>query len=341
MTVYLSGDSNSVRRDGWVSLLAERLNGVTEFRNISIGGVPSQMSLFRALKESRFRKGDVFVWAYGINDALYLRKAKYKLEELIWTLRQIMRLCAEHEVAFAPMIFQLRRDSQVAGKSAYRKALHRLFDEYDLPFFDVDDAYLAQHSDARALPFEFYEDYLHYSHNQGVSEHLTSGALDLIGRARVPARVGQGLRPVRLLETFSGAEPGTLANSAVGSLTTWKPGSKGLEIALPGSGRIVGLFVATTLKGGAWTVSFRGHDDDISVACADRKFNRTMLKFISLEAMTGRSFRYRDGDALTISWQPRPREVLADWWFLKEMADENIQGQEARLVSVMVEDLTA
>ena len=110
---------------------------------------------------------------------------------------------------------------------------------------------------------------------------------------------------------------------------------------MPGSGRIVGLFVATTLRGGAWTTAFHGHRDTISVAFADRQFNRTMLKFISLEAVTGRSFQYRDGDVLTIDWTSDPGDMLADWWFLKDMAEENIQVQEARLVSVMVEDQTA
>lgn len=46
-----------------------------DVHNISIGGEPSHMSLLRAIKQSNLGPGDVFIWAYGINDALYIMKA--------------------------------------------------------------------------------------------------------------------------------------------------------------------------------------------------------------------------------------------------------------------------
>ncbi|MAN55995.1 MAG: SGNH/GDSL hydrolase family protein [Paracoccus sp. (in: a-proteobacteria)] len=338
MTIFVSGDSNSVRRDGWVAGLIAHPDTPAEVRNISIGGAPSHMSLLRAMRETGMGRGDVLIWAYGINDALYIRNAGYTVDEMIGVLRQIIAICADRGVVFAPMIFQPRRPSQIRRKSPYRAALHDLFGASGIPYFDVDEAYLAVHPDSATLPVEFYQDYLHYANDPAVFGHIVAGALDLIRRGRVPHHPGADLPSIRLVTDFPGAGRGVLENSAVGRVTTWDPGPDGVQVRLPGPGRIVGLFVTTTRQGGVWNLTFQGASDQVSVAFADRDFNRTMLKFISPEAVTGRSFAHDGPEILRIGWSDEPGRVLADFWFLSEPDPQDRSGREARLVAVMTEN---
>lgn len=335
MTIYVSGDSNSVRRNGWVQALADDMRVTADVRNISIGGAPSHMSLLRAIKQSDLGPGDVFIWAYGINDALYVMKAGYTCDELIWCIRHIIRICAEAGAAFAPMIFQPRHHSQLPRKSEYRTKLHSLFVELGIPYFDIDESYLTTHPRATVLPLRFYEDYLHYAQTPEVTEALVDGAVCLITQARVPSLGSVTLRPVRLIEDFRPVERGLLENSAVGQVTTWQPGTDGLRIALPGNGRI---FVTTTRRGGAWNLSFGDLKVAISTSFADRQFNRTMLKFISPSAVTREPFHFKGAMNLGIEWVAEAPEVLADFWFLPDPEPEAMAGQEARLVSIMIEE---
>lgn len=337
MTIYVSGDSNSVRRNGWVAALAADPRTPSEVRNISIGGAPSHMSLLRAIKLGDLSAGDVFIWAYGINDALYIHKAGYTCDEMIWCIRRIIQICARAGAVFAPMIFQPRRHSQQPGVSEYRARLHDLFEEHSIPFFDMDQAYLANHPDQDLLPLHFYEDYLHYAQTDEVTMMLVEGALRLIDQAHVPTPEEDEGSTVRLIEEFPMAEAGTLENSAVGRVATWKPGPEGIEANLQGKGRVVGIFVTTTQHGGAWDISFANHTSAISTAFADRQFNRTMLKFISPAAVTGFPFRFDGPQKFAISWSKGEGEVMADFWFLRDPDPVSIAAQEARLVSIMVE----
>lgn len=337
MTIYISGDSNSVRRNGWVKALGEDPRTPSKICNISIGGAPSQMSLLRALKQTNLKSGDIFVWAYGINDALYTVKAGYTCDDLVDSVRRIIGICAQADAVFAPMIFQPRRQSQQGGKSEYRRKLHALFQEQDIPYFDADEAYLTAHPDQDRLPLRFYQDYLHFSQTPEVLDFLADGALGLIRQAKVPAIDKNNPPPILLIEDFSPAEAAVLENSAVGRITIWNPGPRGLQIALPGRGRILGVFVATTQNGGLWNVTFGDRTVSISTAFADRQFNRTMLKFISLPAVTGHSFRFDKPSVLEISWAAPTDRVLADLWFQADLESTAVAAREARLVAVMVE----
>lgn len=338
MTIFVSGDSNSVRRNGWVSALASHPETPGPVKNISIGGAPSHMSLLRAIRETGLGQGDVFLWAYGINDALYVRNANYSVAELTDILRQIIRICADAGAVFAPMIFQPRRHSQIRRKSAYRAALHRLFDESGISYFDVDAAYLAANPEVELLPQTFYEDYLHYAQDEPVHDHIVRGALNLIARADVPSRPEGDLADIRLIDSFAECEQGLLENSAVGRVATWNPGPQGLRVPLTGQGRVVGIFVTTTRHGGVWDVRFGDRSHRISVAFADRYFDRTMLKFISLPAVTGEGFDFDGEGELRVEWADEADGALADFWFLADPEAANVAGREARLVAVMTED---
>ena len=337
MTIYVSGDSNSVKRNGWVKILSDHPETPCEVQNISIGGAPSHMSLLRAIQGIEFKKNDVFIWAYGINDMLYITKAGYSVDELVWVLKKIIQICQEAGVVFAPLVFQPRRHSQIRRKTEYRTQLHALFDKCDVPYFDLDEAYLQKHSKQATVPLDFYVDYLHYANEEVVTDLIVNGALGLIRLAKIPNIDTGDLSSVRILNSFPDAEKGVLKNSAVGEVLTWNPKRDGLEVKLTGTGRVVGLFVATTRRGGVWDITFGGHTYSVSVAFADQDFNRTMLKFISLAAVTGRPFDFADGDTISLHWTSSPKNVLADHWFLKELEHENIEGKESALVSVLLE----
>lgn len=340
MTIFVSGDSNSVRKNGWVSILRDNPRTPAPVINISIGGAPSHMSLFRALQQD-LKPGDVFVWAYGINDELYVDKAGYSIAELLWVIEKIIERCHGAGAVFAPAIFQMRYYSQKGRASEYRRALHEFFGRHGISYLDVNDRYLTDHPGRTIMPAEFYQDHLHYSQNPLILTSIAEGVLDLIGKTTVGAYSGAGLRPIRLLNRFPDADEGYVENSNLGRITVWNPTGRGTSIRLPGPGRVVGLFLTTTLLGGVWDVTFGGRTDSISVAFADRAFDRTMLKFVSLSVVTGKSFVHEDDMEMMINWNSHPQEICADQWFLDRPGPENIAGQSARLVAVLIEGITA
>lgn len=340
MTVYISGDSNSVKRDGWTKVLREHPSMHHDVQNISIGGAPSHMSLFRAMQGLELKQGDVFVWAYGINDILYISRANYTVDEMIWVVKQIIKICSDAGAVFAPLIFQPRHHSQRKHITEYREKLHTLFDLNSIDFFDDDLTYLSENPTQKLLPISYYSDYLHYAQDAVVTDAIVNGTLDLIARANTASISGGSLTPIKLLDTFSGGEKGLFENSAVGKLKTWKPGPDGLKIMIPSSGRVVGLFLTTTRQGGVFDITFAGQTYTISAAFADRQFNRTMLKFISLAAVTGAAFDCESPQEMVIAWNDCPVDVLADHWFLKDLEPLNISGQQSCMVSVLIEDLS-
>ncbi|MDX2485216.1 MAG: SGNH/GDSL hydrolase family protein [Pseudodonghicola sp.] len=338
MTLYISGGSNSLLKGSWVHKLQERLPAEREITNISIGAAPSQMGAFRCLHTIDLKPGDTVIWEYGVNDANHIDSRGYTNAEQKKALEWTIRHCRDRGAKFAAMIFQPEKRERRQRVTAYRQMLHRVCTRYGVGFFDVPLAYLDKNPEEKRIPARYFRENAHYKTNTDLMQLIVDGALDLIENAKVP--MGSFRNEAGALKAYShfeGGEAEAFENRVV-KATTWRPGETGLTRTLEGAGRIVGLVITSTPKGGVFDLSVGDRTIRLCASFHEKEFNKTLVKFISIPMLLGEEIAFQAGTPLTISWADTSAGMFSDYRFKKKVGQSAINQREAGIVAVLTEE---
>ena len=338
MTIYISGGSNSLLKGGWVQRLRQRLPQEQELINISIGAAPSQMGAFRCLHTIDLQPGDTVIWEYGVNDANHIDARGYTNVELRKALEWTIRHCRARGAKFAAMVFQPENREKRQRVTQYRKMVHRICGRYGVDFFDVQLAFLAQHPDRKRIPPRYFTDNAHYRTGDELMGLIVDGAMGLLETARVPGPAPDtGTGDLKVYNRFEGGEAEEFKNRAV-TIRTWRPGPQGLRQELTGSGRIVGLVMTSTPKGGVFDLSVGDRKMRLSASYQEKDFDKTLVKFVSIPTLLGEDIRFEGGTSVAISWADTAEGMLADYRFRKKLGKPAIEAREAGIVAILTEE---
>lgn len=338
MTIYISGGSNSLIKDGWVAKFRERLPEELEVENISIGAAPSHMGTFRCLHTIDLKPGDVVLWEYGVNDANHIDARGYTNRELRKALEWTIRHCHDRQVKFGAIIFQPRDREMQQQMTPYRKMLHRICDRYGVDYFDVPLAFLEQHPNKKRIPPRYFRDNAHYHTLDDLMDLIADGAVKVLENARVP---GEALEndtgELRIYSSFEGGELEEFSSKAI-TLQTWRPGPDGLTTTFEGDGRIVGLVITSTPMGGVFDLRVGDQQMRLCATYQEREFNKTLVKYVSIPMLLGEDIVFEAGMPITISWADTAEDMYSDYRFRNKVGEAAIAAREAGVVAVMTEE---
>ena len=335
MTIYISGGSNSLKKDGWVPKLHEVLGSQTDLRNISIGGAPSQMGAYRSLFSISMEAGDTVLWEYAINDELHIDLRGYEVDTLLNGVEWLLRGCHQRGIKFAAMVFRTRRRHLRPTDCTYTEKLAALFRRYDVPVFDVNAEFAIRRPRKDGVQASHYSDNAHYDTEKSIMKMIVKGAVEMVEQARVPADGGPGTDLV-VYDRFEGGEQSRFENSA-GAFEVWKPGESGMSVQFDEAGTVVGLVLLSTTKGGVIDVSLNGSSARISLAFKEKNYDKPMMKFISLPTLTGQPLTFEAGDSFRIDWADTAEGALADLKFNANPGPRVVSGREARIAALLVQ----
>lgn len=338
MAVYISGGSNSVTKNGWVQGFRENLGSEESVINVSIGAAPSQMGAFRCLYTIDLQAGDTVIWEYGVNDTNHIDQRRYTAEEVLKGLEWIILHCRERSAKFAAVIFQPNNREKKGRVTRYRRMIHRICERYGVGYFDVPLAYLERHPGEKRIPERYFRGNAHYRSKPELMELIVSGAVELARKAQVPTGDPDGsLGQLTAYTEFDGGEPEIFENAMV-SVRTWHPSEEGLICRLSKTGRIVGLIMTSTPNGGVFDVSIGEQIVRLSATYLEKKFDKTMVKFVSLPVLVGSEIRYEAGTPVSIAWAGSTEKMVADHRFKKKVGKDAWEAREARIVAVLTEE---
>lgn len=335
MTIFLSGGSNTLKeKGGWVSSFRDLADYGEPIENVSIGAAPSYMGAFRVMRTIDLKKGDTVLWEYGINDANHIDQRGYDDGQLVEAVEWYILHCAEVEAKFCALIFQSREREQLGELTPYRKKLRDLFDGYSIPFFDVSTEFVRRRPKHNRLPDRLYRNNAHYKLAPGISNFIAKGACGVVDAAIVPKKSNSERSKPVFYDEFQGAEPEVFENSLL-KMQVWSPVKGGIMQRFDGDGEVVGLVITSTPDGGALNFSIGDVSHRISAAFHEKKFNKTMLKFISIPTLAGTEIKFKAGEQFTIKFSDSDDGMLADLKFKRKLSDESLRQREARIVALI------
>ncbi|TDE38381.1 SGNH/GDSL hydrolase family protein [Antarcticimicrobium sediminis] len=336
MTIYISGGSNSLAKDGWVSKFREVMGPNADIQNISVGAAPSHMAVYRCLSTVELSAGDTVVWEYGINDANHIYKKGMNEREFVRAVEWVIEGCAEKGAGFVAAIFQPRDLERLGGMSRYRSLLRELFDKYGVPYLDVPEAYPAAHG-LRRIPPKLFRNRMHYDQDSPIMDFIAEEVTKLVRASAeaIPHTVAE--KKLRFYKDFSGGSLESFKNRAL-ETNMWKPGPDGLSGQLLGSGRLVGVVLIAKPDGGALDFEMAGASLRFSVASREKGFDKPMLKFVSFPWLFGRETRFQAGDEFSLKWADSTDGMLAYPDFRKILKQPALMGRASRIVALMTEE---
>ncbi|MFW8636971.1 SGNH/GDSL hydrolase family protein [Cribrihabitans pelagius] len=336
MTVYISGGSNSVSDSGWVGQFRS-LAGAENIENISIGAAPSHMSLFRVSQTVDLKAGDTVLWEYGINDAAHIEGRGYDAADLLEAIEGLIIYCADVGAKLCGLIFQPRYWEKQAERQQYMVALHSLFKRYGVAFFDVSQEFCAKKGHDH-LPMPLYKNRAHYAKKPRFLQFIAKGAWKAVNASNVPiVPEEESDFGLRCYDQFSAGKVARFENKRV-KVDAVSPPDEGTALQFDQSGRVLGLVIVSTPGGGAFNVSVGGRTYKISATYRERKFTKTMVKFVSLPTLFGEVIEFEPGDEIRISWADNARGMIADHRFRKKVSAKILAGREAAVVCVMTSE---
>lgn len=335
MTIFLSGGSNTLtEKGGWASSFRDLMDSGEPIENVSIGAAPSYMGAFRVMRTIDLKKGDTVLWEYALNDTNHINGGGYDEDQLVEAVEWIILHCAEVEAKFGALIFQNRKMEQLGKLTPYRKKLRDLFDRYSVPFFDVSTEFVKRRPRHNRIPDRLYLNLNHYKPAPAISGFIAKGAYGVVQAAIVPKKVNSDRSKPVFYDQFERAEPEMFENSLL-KLQVWNPVKAGIMLRFDGDGEVVGLVITTTPDGGALNLSIADASHRISAAYHEKKFTKTLLKFISIPTLIGATIRFKAGEKFAIEFLGSDDGMLADFKFKKKLPDESLRRQEARIVALI------
>ncbi len=338
MTVYISGGSNSLRSIGWVSFLRDRIGDTERVENLSIGAAPSHMGAFRCHQIPDLGPDDTVIWEYGINDANHIDRRGFPPQEVLKAIEWIILLCRDRGAKFAAMIFQTRNREAKKKVTRYRRRLHSLCDRYGVGYFDVPSEYLSGNPSADRIPPEYFDDNLHYKVDTELMDLIADGAMSLLNSARVPnGEPRRDIGRLAIYTEFDGGVQDFFENRMV-SVRTWRPGEQKLACRLDAPGRVIGVILTATSKGGVLDLTLGSRTLRFSASYRERNFNKTMLKFVSLPVLSGDDLAFGAGEEISIDWAGSVEGILGSEKRKRPIGADALEAREAGIVALMVEE---
>lgn len=336
MTIYISGGSNSLAGNGWVSRFRNVMGPEADIQNISIGAAPSHMGAYRCLSTVELSRGDTVVWEYGINDANHILHKGMDEGECLRAVEWMIEGCSEKGVALVAAIFQPREVEQMGGMSSYRLLLREMFDKYGIRYLDLSEAYRSRHGMKR-IPWAMFQDRVHYDEDSPLMDFVAEEVAKLVRAAPEPAPHPVVGKKPQFYKDFSGGNLEWFENSVL-QTNVWAPGRDGLRGQLARSGRAVGVVLISTQMGGAFDLELAGQSVRFSAAFREKVFLRPMLKFVCFPSILGHDIHFQAGDAFSLKWADSAEGMLADAGFKKKLGRPALMGREARIVAFMTEE---
>lgn len=338
MAIILCGGSNTLSRDGWVKTFRDLVGDNGEIVNLSIGAAPSHMAAYRLASHPQLREGDTVIWEYGMNDPNHIEKKGYQVSDFRDALGWIARICRENGCKLGLLIFQPRKFERLRAVSDYRKMLHRFCEEFGIPFFDVPQEFSKRFPRAERIPPRYFRNNLHYEKDTDIMTAIAEGAVDLVGRATVPdAGVMDSFSPLLLCRSFQKGLVERVSNSLV-SVDAWVPKGEFMEARTPVPGRLIGLVVVATRKGGAFEVISGNQRFRVSATFKEKNFGgKSLLKFIHFRSLVQDPIELDVSVPLRIGWAESAEGIVSDVGFRSRLDSEILAAREARLVDCLIE----
>lgn len=280
MTYFIIGGSNSIFKDGWVSLFSEQVSEPCV--NRSVGSTTTLAGIYRFLLPDGPAADDCVIWEYALNEVNHIRR-RYDADTVLKNVEHFILLCRQRGCRLAPLIFTPLREEAAPKRAGYYQKLHELFAHYGVAVFDVSTAY-RQHFGVDRIPDENFQDNLHYAKTPAMLDFIADGTVALANLATIPKPTDPIYTAGRALGLIEGFQDETFGNS----LMTIPVANVPASIDLTSGGRIIAIYA----------LCFTGFDSGIRMELHDTggepkkmRFSTThkdkkdipLLKAISLE----------------------------------------------------------
>lgn len=303
MTIFIVGGSNSLMKDGWVTMLARLLRS-EQITNISIGATHSMTGLFRVMTRSDLRPGDTIVWEYALNEINHNQRG-HRAEDLHRFLEHMLRLCARRGVKFAAAVFTPRQIEALPARPRYYDSLLQLFAEYRVPSFDVSPSWCAANRISR-FPAALFKDAAHYVVEPGLMQFIARGVIGAIDCATVPAEVAPRYTGATLPLLITPPQ-GVPFRNAILDLTLAEIPTA--SFILPQGGQVLGFFALChpAMQSGLRLTLGNGQTGGRWIRISttpEGNYQRPQFRAFSLPQADGGTWRCDEGDRLEV----RPAE---------------------------------
>lgn len=336
MAIYISGGSNSLLKDGWVSTFRDVMGPDADIRNISIGAAPSHMGAYRCLHSVDLQPGDTVVWEYGLNDANHIYTKGMDEGEFLRAVEWLIDGCEEKGVGFVAAIFQQRDLERLGHMTGYRVLLRELLDRRGIPYLDVPEAFPASRG-LKRVPPKMFRDRMHYDPDSPIMGFIAEEVAKLVRTLPEPSPGPRAGKKLRFYTDFSGGTPEKFENALL-QADVWNPGSDGIRGRMTGPGHLVGVVLVSKTDGGVLDFELAGERVRFSAAFREKGFDRPMLKFVSFPWLSGREIPFQAGDEFSLKWADSTDGMLAYPGFGKVLTGPALVGRTSRIVAVMTEE---
>ena len=336
MTLYISGGSNSLLRNGWVRGAGDFAPG-DEVVNLSIGATCSITGLFRSLFTADLQAGDTLVWEYALNDANHIANFGLSSDFILKYLEVLLAHCATRQVTFAALIFVPQEMESEVSETPYKIALKQLFDHWGVAYADISFEY-RRALGVETLPADLFEVPTHYRTTDPIIDFIIARTASLIADASVPAatrrlRSDPGMGVV-FLDQWSGGKTDDIGTQLV-RLPARQP-DPDLRLTPPCDCRVICVVEFAASFGGAFAFESGGQAHVVSASFwgADEK-RRLSPAFIPDTQEP--PFDLVAGQDLVVRWAAQPSPAISGTRIKRRLNRQDIAGREGWLVGLLAE----
>lgn len=261
--IYVTGGSNSLMRNGWVSRMKTAYEDRIEVENLSIGAATSLMAILR-VKSGAIPDGSTVVWEYALNESNHFKNGQ-SAASLMYNIDWLLTLCARRSIKVVPLIFWTKVDAEVAETgepNQYYKDLFALFESRGISPLDFGAKVKEIASATGVSVSDMYENGLHYVTSETVMDAVCELVVSALDSASVPEEA-EGLKGKDL----------TLIHPESEAVESFKSGAFAGEYApvvdelrIPANGLLLASYVVASQNGGG-----------VEVAVDDRPLNSYSL----------------------------------------------------------------
>lgn len=270
MTYFIIGGSNSIFKDGWVSLFSEQVSEPCV--NRSVGATTTLTGIYRFMLPDGPATGDCVIWEYALNEINHIGRG-YDPDIVLKNVEHFILLCRQRGCRLVPLIFTPRREENAETRDPYYQRLRELFTHYGVAFLDVSDAYRKAFKVDR-IPADHFIDNAHYAKTPAMLGFIANGAVALAKAATVPGPADPLYTAGRTLALIDGFQEDTFSNSLLTIPVAKVPSS----IDLTSGGRVIAIYA----------LCFTGFDSGIRMELHDTGDNAKKMRFSTTHQDAGR-----------------------------------------------------
>ena len=302
LAIHIYGGSNSVMHDGWVGQFAKLLDG--PLINRSVGATTSLMALYRALLANDLRAGDQVVWEYALNEVNHVRRG-YSLDLLLRNVGYFIDLCRSRNCRLIALIFTPRGEEMKTERDPYYASIIDIFKDRSVLTFDVSTEYRKKKQITK-IPAELFDGRAHYAHDQELMLLIAKGVRDLSDAAQTADILPEQSSGGKVLQLVTDFCDSRFENSLLSIPTAKVP----LHLTTLPKGQLIAIYCVCNPVGdnGIRTVLETAGRDRLAFrfSATNIRFNKPVLKAISVENAAEKPWIFEAGDSLGFSASDRP-----------------------------------